>query len=540
MTPVLADSAVLVSIYKPILFGIVAGLWAYASSYLDKDLQYYMLKRKLWNLIFLATGIIGLGVWLLIPIFWIGLPVALLLIVGTLVGYHFYRNTDVPKSAQWSMSLDSFRQKWDDSQREKAQQSAAVRIVTAEGMGVEVPTGDDPMVPIYEAMENVLEFAIPRRAERIDMLATAKETIVAVQIDGVKYPQTKLEGKIGLTLIDFLKKHAGMDVSDRRKKQVGKLMALHDKPHDLELVTSGTTRGLSLTINVDPAALNAIPLEDLGLLDSQLQQFMPVFEADARAVLVVTPPHQGMTTTLYSLCAQHDPYTANIMSLEDEIAFELEGVNHGLLKKGAEAPTVARQVESLLLREPRILLLGQLSDPDTAKIIAAGATEVRFYLGLRQKDTFSALKAWVQAVGDKQQAGEALGAILSQRLLRKLCTTCRIAYKPDPALLKKLNLPADRVSQLYKHSGQVMVKGEPQPCPDCVGLGYRGRRAVFEVMALDDEGRAMIGEGQLDQLKNLLRKNRMLYMQEAALNLAAEGVTSVSEISRVLAGEKGK
>jgi type II secretory ATPase GspE/PulE/Tfp pilus assembly ATPase PilB-like protein len=536
----IADSAVLVSIFNPILFGVVAGLWGYTSSYLDKDQEYYFLKRKLWNLIFLVSGVLGLGLWLLIPIFWAGFPVALLLIIGTLVGYHFYRNTEVPKSAQWKLSLDSFRQKWDDSQREKAQQSAAVRIITSEGMGVEVPTGDDPMVPVYEALESVLEFAIPRRAERIDMLATARETIVAVQIDGVKYPQTKLDGKIGLTLIDFLKKHAGMNVSDKRKKQTGKLKVLHEVPHDLELITSGTTRGLNLTILVDPASLKAIELKNLGMLESQLKQFMPVFEDDAHAVIVVAPQRQGMTTTLYSLVAHHDPYTTNIMSLEDEISFELEGVNHGQLKKGADAPTIARQVESLLLREPQIVFLGQLNAPDTAKIIAQGATEARFYLGLRQKDTLTALKAWVQAVGDRQTAGHAIGAVISQRLLRKLCTTCRIAYQPDPALLKKLNLPMDRVSQLYKHSGQVMIKDEPQPCPDCVGLGYRGRRAVFEVMVLDDQTRGMIAEGQFDQLKSHLRKNRMLYMQEAALNLAAEGVTSVSEISRILASEKGK
>ncbi len=540
MTPVLADTTVLVSIFKPILYGIVVGLWAYASSYIDKDLHYYILKRKLWNLIMLATGLIGLGLWLLIPIFWIGLPIAVLLIVGAMVGYHFYRNTEVPTSAQWSLDMDSFRQKWDESQRQKAQQSAAVRVISNDGMAIEIPTGDDPLVPIYEALENIMDFAIPRRAERIDMLATAQETVVAVQIDGVKYPQTKLDGKIGLTLIDFLKKHAGMDVQDRRKKQSGKMQVLHDMPHELELVTSGTTRGLNLTINVDPTALKTIAVEDLGLLDTQLHQIEPVFEEQSRAVLVVTPPHQGMTTTLYSFCARHDPYTTNIMSLEEDIAFELEGVNHGILKRGADAPTVARQVESMLLREPRIVLLSQLTDPDAAKVVCEHCEETRYYLGLRQKDTFTALKAWVQAVGDKQLAGTGLAAITSQRLLRKLCTTCRIAYNPDPAMLKKLNLPADRVSQLYKHSGQVMVKGEAQPCPDCVGLGYRGRRAVFEVMVLDDEARQMIGQGQFDQLKNHLRRGRMLYMQEAALNLAAEGATSVSEISRVLAGDKGK
>lgn len=538
MTLFIADSAMLVSVYKPVLFGVVAALWAYAVSYLDKDLAYHYLKRRLWNFVFLGAGLLALGLWLVIPYFWIGLPLAVVIIFGALLGYHFYRTPQVPAKARWSLNLDSFRQSWDESQRKKAQRAAVIRLIGKDGDMVDVPTGEDPLVAVYEAMEQIFDFALPRRAERIDMLAGPQETVVAVQIDGVKYPQTKLDGKLGLTLIDYLKKYAGVDVADRRKKQVGHLKVMHDQPHQLELTTSGTTRGLSLSLRVDPAKLRSIPLADLGLLETQLQQLQPVLTEDTRAVLVVCPPHHGMTSTLYSLVAQHDPYRTNIVSLEEETAFDLEGVSHGIYKTGSEAPTIARQLESMMLREPKVVLMSHLTDPEVAKVVARFREEARFYLGLRQKDSFTALKAWIQAVGDKKTAGDSLAAIVSLRLMRKLCPTCRIAYKPDPALLKKLNLPSERVSQLYKHSGQVMVKEEAQPCEDCVGLGYRGRRAVFEVMALDDEGRRLIGEGLIDQLKNHLRKNRMLYMQEAALLLAAEGVTSVSEISRVLAGDK--
>lgn len=534
----LADSAVLISIYKPILFGVVVGLWGWVASTLDKDLSYFYLKRPLWNFIFLAAGGLGIFLWLMLPWFWLGFALSFLLMIGSFVGYHFYRNTEVPKGAQWSFNLDSFRQQWDDSQRQKAQKAATIKIFDAEGEQVTVPVGEDPLTPVYEALENILEFALPRRAERIDMLAGSEQCVVAVQIDGVKYPQTKLEGKVGLTLIDYLKKHAGMDVSDRRKKQTGKLKIEHNLPHNLEITTAGSTRGISLNMLVDPTALRSVELKKLGLLESQREQLDGVFEELERAVLVVCPPHQGMTTTLYSFTGAHDPYRTNIMTLEDEIAFELEGVNHGQQKKGPDAPTLAKQLESLILREPKVIMLSQLTDPETAKIVGKFADEARFYVGLRQKDSFTALKAWCQAVGDKSMAGSALRAIVSQRLLRKLCPTCRIAYKPDPALLKKLNLPADRVSQLYKHSGQVVVKEETVPCPDCHGLGYRGRRAVFEVMIFDDDARQLVSDGQFDQLKNYLRKNRMLYMQEAALALAAEGVTSITEIRRVLAGEK--
>jgi type II secretory ATPase GspE/PulE/Tfp pilus assembly ATPase PilB-like protein len=531
-------SAILVSIYKPLLFGMVAGLWAFVASHIDKDLDYYYLKRTLWNLILLGMAVLALGLWLMIPIFWIGFPVAVIVIISVLVGYHFYRNGHVPPSAKWSFDLDSFRAQWDESQRKKAQRAAVIRVMDKDGQMVDVPTGDDPLVAVFEALENILDFALPRRAERIDMLATANETVVAVQIDGVKYPQTKLDSKTGVTMIDFIKKHAGMDVEDRRKRQEGKMRVLHDASHEVMAMSHGSTRGLSLTLLIDPTALRSMKFKDLGLLDTQQEQVASIFDEQDRAVLVVSPPHQGMTTTLYSFVNEHDPYMTNIMSLEDEVHFELEGVSHGQIKTGQDSPTIAKQLESMLLREPKVVLLSQLTDADTAKLIGRFADEARFYMGLRQKDSFTALKAWVKATGDKELAGHALRAIVAQRLLRKLCETCRVAYKPDPKLLKKLNLPVDKVSQLYKHSGKVMVKEEEQTCPDCMGLGYRGRRAVFEVMLFDDECRKLIADGQLDQLKNRLRKNRMLYMQEAALNLAAQGITSVSEISRVLAGDQ--
>lgn len=533
----LADSTVLLSIYKPIVFGLMIGLWGWTASTLDKDLSYFYLKRQMWNFIFLAVGLVSILLWLMIPYFWVGFALSFLFILGSLVGYHFYRNTEVPKGAQWSFDINSFRQQWDESQRQKAQKAATVRIIDSEGEMVPVPVGEDPLTPVYEALENILEFALPRRAERIDMLAGSQETVVAVQIDGVKYPQTKLDGKIGLTLIDYLKQAAGLDVKDRRKKQAGKLKIDHDIPHTVEITTSGSTRGLNLSMLIDPTALRSVPFKKLGLLDSQMEQLKPIFEELDRAVIIVSPPHHGMTSTIYSFTGTHDPYRTNIMTLEDEIAFELEGVGHGVAKVGTDAPALSKQLESMILREPKVVMLSHLTDPEVAKVIAKFHDEARFYLGLRQKDSFTALKAWCQAVGDKAAAGAALRAIVCQRLLRKLCPTCRIAYKPDPALLKKLNLPADRVKQLYKHSGQVVVKEETVPCPDCHGLGYRGRRAVFEVMLLDDEARALIGEGQTDQLKNHLRRGGMLYMQEAALALAAEGITSITEIRRVLAGE---
>jgi type II secretory ATPase GspE/PulE/Tfp pilus assembly ATPase PilB-like protein len=184
-------------------------------------------------------------------------------------------------------------------------------------------------------------------------------------------------------------------------------------------------------------------------------------------------------------------------------------------------------------------MVSKMSDVPTAKVIAGSASEIRFYAGMRGEDTFSTLKAWIKAIGNAKDAAAALGAILSPRLVRKLCPRCRIPFKPDPAALQKMNLPPDKVQQLYKPGGKVIVKKDiEEPCPDCMGMGYRGRTGVFEVMVLDDEARKLIAQGQLDQLRAHLRKQKMLWLQEAALTRVVEGVTAIAEIGRALAKEE--
>ena len=168
---------------------------------------------------------------------------------------------------------------------------------------------------------------------------------------------------------------------------------------------------------------------------------------------------------------------------------------------------------------------------------AAGA---RLYIGLRHEDTFSCLRAWIKAIKDPQTAADSLSSIISQRLVRKLCQTCRISFTPNAQALRKLNVPPEKVGQLYKESGKVFIdkkKTRTQRCPDCLGMGFRGRVAVFEVMAINDLARDYIAASNLNQLRAHLRKQRMLWLQEAALARVVEGATSIAEITRSLGGK---
>ena len=191
-----------------------------------------------------------------------------------------------------------------------------------------------------------------------------------------------------------------------------------------------------------------------------------------------------------------------------------------------------------MLRETNVVMIARIPEAPTAKMMAEYSHQTRFYAGVRNDDAIGAIKAWIKAVGEPEDAVKALSAIVSQRLVRKLCETCRIGFKPDPEALRKLNLPAGKVNELYKHSGQVVIGGKPQVCPDCFGIGYRGRCAVFEILSIDDEARGLIIAGQFEQFRAQQRKHKTLWLQEAALTKVVEGLTSVAEITRALAKEQ--
>ncbi|MCC7193505.1 MAG: Flp pilus assembly complex ATPase component TadA [Phycisphaeraceae bacterium] len=534
------ESVMLLSLFKPITFLIILALWGFVAGRVDKDLANFHFPREPWNGAIIGSAVIAFFLWLLLPYFWLGLPVALIILAGTITGYAFYRNPRVPENKQWTLTMNFLTERLEKRSQDQAQSAATVKVVGADGKAMPVPQPDDPTGPAHEAVETLLDFALSRRADRIELMADAQQTSQAVMIDGVRYNQPNLQTALGLGVIDYLKSAAKLDLSDRRRKQVGRVMfedeANHRHPFILH--TMGSTKGLILTLQQDKTSAPALPANQLGLLELQRQQLVACLDQPGRVVIVSSPPGQGQTTTLYSLMGRHDPYTQSVIALEESLEYELEGVTHDKLGPGADADTINQKLKASMLREAQVVMLSKIADVNTAKMMVDYSETTRFYTGIRAEDSTTALKLWVKTLGDTKSAAKGIQAIIAQRLIRRLCKTCRIPYKPDAEVLRKLNLTPDKVGQFYKHSGQVMIKEEAKPCPDCLGLGFKGRTGLFEVMVFDDEARQLLAAGHLDPLRSYLRKQKMLWLQEAALMKVVEGETSIGEVTRIMGGGK--
>jgi type II secretory ATPase GspE/PulE/Tfp pilus assembly ATPase PilB-like protein len=264
------------------------------------------------------------------------------------------------------------------------------------------------------------------------------------------------------------------------------------------------------------------------------------------AVLVCSPKSQGKTSTLYALLRAHDAFMNSVASLETNPQSEVEGSTLTKFEGRGSDVTFAKALQSIFIKDPNVVMVSEIPDPHTADAISrfvmdtSGAAH-RVYAAITTTDTLSALEMWMSLNSDKEAAADSLRLVIAQRLVRVLCPTCKIPYQPDEGTLKKLNLPVGRNLQSFKANTAPIVdkKGNSIICPDCGGMGFRGRTGIFEVLAVTDEiKRAIKSNANQSQIKSLARKNNMILLVEHGIRKFASGVTAINEVTRVMQADK--
>lgn len=529
----------LVSWWKPLIVLALLGGWAWVvSTIYDKDAARFYFKRKEWNLAHLGFGLVGLGAALFAPMFVIGLPIMVAALFADLVIYFTLRNKDdrVPPEARWTLSLSQLKASGKD-EKDRKKRAATVSLTLKGPKGViEAPDQESPEYAIRAAAEGILISALDARGSRIDLGPAGEGRYgYATTVDSVRVPGDAMRTPEGVAVIDFFKRAVGMDVEDRRRKQVADLtMERLNVKFKLRLIAQGAAAGPTLTVLINPEQQVAKKIDELGMLPAQVEEMKKLAEEGEGVVLVAAAPQQGRTSALYATVRLHDAYTSNVQTLETDPQGSIDGVRHNIFDPkvdGAEFGTTAR---SLLRRDPDVLAIAELPDPATAQEVArAEASRTRVYLSLRADSALQAVQIYVKAVGDTGKAAKGLHGAIASKLVRKLCPNCKQAYQPPADLLKKLGLPSDKPVQMFRKGGQVLIKNKPEVCPMCGGGGYFGVEGCYEVFPLGSEDRAAIEKGDFATLKASLRKRRFPSIQDVAMRKAVEGVTSLEEVVRI-------
>ncbi|MCZ6446379.1 MAG: ATPase, T2SS/T4P/T4SS family, partial [Planctomycetota bacterium] len=536
-----AEFVQLVSFYKPLLILVVFVPWAWLiSSKLEKDARYFHLNHRRWNGIYLGVGFVALAAMLLIPLtFWITWPIGIVILLGPLYAYKQVRNQAVPEAQRFALTGEGLSAKLHSRRQSRASEGALIQFIDHQGQKRDVPLKDDAQYLVHMVAEDLIGPALAARASEVRMEVGSNGAVVSQTVDGVRFKRDPVQVESGLRLIDYFKEMAGLNVEDRRRRQAGELgMVGAEGEVSLSITTQGSSSAQLLTLQFNLATKLRKPFDGLGLLRVQLEGLRTFEPAHNRhgVVLIGAPRGHGLTTSAYAFVARHDAYTSNIKTLEHEVQSRIDGVDHVQFDPSNPDVDYATNLQSMLRRDPDIVLTAQITDRETAAVVAeAGMQGPLMYIPQRAGSISEQVIAWVKLVGDLKTAAASLRAATNQRLLRTLCANCRQAYQPTAEQLQKMNLSTKKVSQLYRPGGKVQLKNKIENCPVCGGTGYLGQTGVFEVLIVDDEVKRYLTAGDLKGALSHARRNKMIYLQEAALSKVISGETSIEEVIRVTA-----
>lgn len=533
----LPESTTYVHLGKLLAALLLAGLWAVWAQWVDKDTIAVNTFRQVWNLVMIGTGVVSLAALFFIPNFLAAALVFLVIQIAAGASYVIHRNGLVQEDSKVFTPAHIQRllsEGMGGAARKKKLAEVRERVVLVGANRKRVAIPDDELErDQYRLTQDLLYNALFARASLIDLTPAGQAFRVTQQVDGLSAEREPLARTDGESVLFYLKKLAGMNVEERRKPQRGKLsVAIGDHKFDAMLRSHGSTAGERLTIRL-VGDEKRFKVPDLGFTAPQLDAMQRILQAKTGLVLVTSTPGNGLTTTIYSITRSHDAFLQNIQMLEYERELDIENVTQRTHEPTPEF-TFADDVLKITRADPDVVVLPEVRDRNTAVTAAqAAAAKVKFFIGLHATDVLDALRKWLALVGDPKIVGRGQLAVINQRLIRKLCNACKAAYKPDPGMLRKINMPPDRVlhrppePQYDKH-------GNPIICQGCGGTGYVGRTAVFTILEVDDGLRQiLVSGGAVNEIQAYLSKVPGLNLQQQALQKVFDGVTSIEEVVRV-------
>ena len=525
-----------IAIWKIIIFILLFGLWAWVGQWIDHDAAAVRTKRQFWNYIYMGSGVFAFLMWFLLPApFIVVCPLFIVVWSTVSITYVVHRNARVPRDKK---ILTPEHIRFVLSREGKKEIEARLTFISSNNNTLPAPIREDPEYSGYVTAENLVYDISTRRVSKAEGIPTGENYQMRYMIDGVvgnagDQERVEMDG-----CISYLKAVGGLEVEDRRRPQTGQFAILMGQDRiDWRIQTAGSTRGEKLVLELLEEQ-KTFGLDALGFNSNQLEKIQALVNESRGIVIVCGTKGCGQSTTLYSLIRCSDAFIQNVHTLELKTLTDLDNITQHIVEDGDSAKNGARMLQSILRSDPDVVMVGFCNDPEMPKVGTRAVSEgKKLYFGIEAPSTFHALQSWLKMVEDNRRVSKTLLAILSQRLIRKLCPECRQAYQPDAALLKKLNLPADRIKQFFR-PGEVEYtkKGVPILCPNCQGTGYFGRTAVFETLFITDGLRKLIRENApINAIRAQYRKDKMLYLQEEAIRKVIDGTTSIQEVLRVTA-----
>jgi general secretion pathway protein E len=385
-------------------------------------------------------------------------------------------------------------------------------------------TSDAPIIKLVNLM---LSQAVKARASDIHIEPFQNRIKIRYRVDGILYDMLSPPKHIQSTLISRVKIMAKLDIAEKRLPQDGRIaIRIGDKNVDIRVSTIPTAFGERVVLRLLDKSNVLLELSDLGMSEEGLKVFNGLIRSAHGIILVTGPTGSGKTTTLYGALSTINNSDINIITIEDPIEYQIEGIGQIQVNPKIDI-TFANGLRSIVRQDPDVILVGEIRDLETAEIaIQAALTGHLVFSTLHTNDSASAVTRLIDMGIEPFLVTSSVISILAQRLVRTVCNGCKAAYIPDRESLQNIGIASEM------SGGKKIYRGKG--CQDCLNTGYRGRTGIFELMILDDPIKNLILKtSDSNAIKRKAVEQGMTTLrQDGALKLL-NGITTAEEVLRV-------
>ncbi len=391
--------------------------------------------------------------------------------------------------------------------------------------------GDDDEAPVIRFVNSLFVQSVRERASDIHIEPGEKEIVVRFRVDGVLKQVTSPPKRFASSIVTRIKIMAGLNIAEKRFPQDGRIrIKMAGKDIDIRVATAPMVHGERITMRLLDKSSVLLDIRDIGFSEDNLVALVRLIGRPHGIILVTGPTGSGKTTTLYSALSEINSPDKNILTIEDPVEYQLEGISQ-MQVNPKKLLTFSTGLRSYLRHDPDVIMVGEIRDVETAEMaIQASLTGHLVFSTLHTNDASGAFTRLTDMGIEPFLVSSSVILSLAQRLVRRLCSQCREPFRPMEDEITELGLTMEDLDRVGGHVYRPHVGG----CDNCNNLGYKGRTGIYELLQIEDNIRHLVmNRADAGTIKKTAQANGMRSLRDDGALKVLKGITSIEEVMRV-------